>query len=96
MVEFEDDPVKAAQNEQGHGIRFVDVREVFSDPYAIRIEDRACDEARWVVVGFDGLGRLVVVSYTWRNESTIRIISARKATRKEGRQYAERRKSVEG
>ncbi len=42
---------------------------------------------RFVTIGMDALGRVLVVIYTWRGESCIRLISARKATRKEQKQY---------
>jgi len=60
---------------------------VFFDPNAISIEDTDSeDEARYLVIGLDSLGRLVVVTYTYR-ESVIRLISARKASKTEQRAY---------
>lgn len=48
--------------------------------------DDGSDEERFVTIGMDAFGRILVVVYTWREEN-IRIISARKATRHERRQY---------
>jgi hypothetical protein len=45
---------------------------------------------RWVTLGTDALGRLLVVAYTWRDDE-LRLISARKATRTEWRQYESKR-----
>jgi len=58
----------------------------FQTRLTLTISDDFEDEERFVTVGTDTLGRIVTVVYTWR-ESTIRIISARKATARERRQY---------
>lgn len=87
-VTFEWDEAKASRNLLKHGVAFADAVGVFEDPNALTIEDDDNDEARFVTLGFDPLGRLVVVVYTWRGD-LIRIISARKATAKEEREYAE-------
>jgi hypothetical protein len=65
---------------------------VFEDEQALTMPDQltAVDEQRMLTVGQDALGRILVVAYTWRDEC-IRLISARKATRAERRQYRERR-----
>jgi hypothetical protein len=47
------------------------------------------DEERWITLGMDAFGRVLVVIYTWRGES-VRLISARNATRRERRRYEER------
>ncbi len=81
------DPDKAADNRVKHGVSFPDVEAVFYDPYAITREDDSSEgEPRWVSLGLDNLGRVVVVVYTYRGD-TIRLISARKATRNEVRAY---------
>jgi uncharacterized protein len=86
------DPSKAESNEQHHGIAFVDATSVFHDDYAMSQEDvRAEGEARYVVMGMDRFGRLLVVVYTYRSTDTIRIISARQATRRERRHYEQNR-----
>ncbi len=85
-MEFDWDPDKAAKNLTKHAIDFVDATLVLSDELAVTISDRDADEARFVTVGMDGLGRLLVVVYAWRGDR-IRVISARRATGKERRQY---------
>lgn len=45
------------------------------------------DEERFIIMGMDVFGRILVVVYTWRRENTIRLISARKATKFERKQY---------
>ena len=79
---------KAATNLRKHGIDFADSVSVFSDDLAITISDERFDEERFVTIGVDAFGRVLVVVYTIRNEET-RIISARKATRQERQQYEE-------
>ena len=83
---FEWDKTKAIQNEKKHGIRFADTFAVFEDPNALNIDQLVRSEERFVSVGMDAFGRILVVVYAWRGEH-IRIISARKATRTEVRQY---------
>jgi uncharacterized DUF497 family protein len=84
-VEF--DPVKNRANIRKHGIDLVDVDEVFYDPCAATMEDRDHKEARFVTLGMDGFGRLLVVCYVYRGEATIRVISARKAEPHERKSY---------
>jgi uncharacterized DUF497 family protein len=55
--------------------------------FALTVADDFADEERFVTLGTDAFGRLLVISYTWRGEHTIRMISARKATRPERTQY---------
>jgi hypothetical protein len=85
-VAFEWDPKKAATNRRQHGVRFAIAQTVFEDEMAITIKDDYPDEERFVTIGMDALGRLLTVVFTWRGEN-IRIISARKATAKERKQY---------
>ncbi len=86
MVRLEWDPGKAAANFRKHGVRFTDAYAVFGDVRAVTVDDAHADERRWITIGLDSLGRVLVVSYTWRAER-IRVISIRKATRIERRQY---------
>ena len=86
-MEYEWDPDKAAANLQKHGISFADAVAVFSDEFALNVADDFADEERFIILGTDAFGRLLVVVYTWRGEHSIRIISARKATRREHKQY---------
>jgi len=83
---FEWDKDKARRNETKHGISFADTFGVFEDPNALTLDREVDGEERFVTIGVDGFGRLLVVAYAWRGEN-IRIISARKATRSEVRQY---------
>jgi hypothetical protein len=83
---FEWDPSRAERNMLKHGIWFADTFAVFEDPSAVTIEDVERGEERYVTMGMDAFGRVLVVVYTWRGEN-IRIISARKAAGHEVRQY---------
>ncbi len=85
---FEWDPMKAAANFRKHGVRFVDVVFVLEDEQAVTVADESVEEDRWVTIGMDAIGKIMVVVYTWRGKS-IRIISARRATRREREQYEE-------
>jgi len=83
------DPRKAASNQRTHGIAFSDAEAVLFDPLALTREDtRARGEQRFVSIGEDSSGRIVVVVYSYRGQ-TIRMISARAATRSERKHYAE-------
>jgi hypothetical protein len=76
----------ARSNLQKHGVAFADAVTVFADERALTIQDDYPDEDRYVTIGMDAFGRVLVVLFTWREE-VIRIISARKATRRESKQY---------
>lgn len=83
------DPFKAAANERKHGVRFGDAASVLYDPLAVKLaEYDHGGEERLVVLGADNFGRLLVVVYTHR-EDVRRIISARRATRRERQHYEE-------
>ena len=83
---FEWDKSKAIDNRSKHGISLSDTFAVFEDPNSVTLEGFRKDEQRYVTIGMDAFGRILVVVYTWRDEN-IRIISARKAVRNEVRQY---------
>ncbi|MDX2060831.1 MAG: BrnT family toxin [Gemmatimonadales bacterium] len=85
---FQWDPAKARANRRKHGVGFPDAVGAFEDPLAWTSEDPYPIEDRFVTVGLDFLGRLVLVSWTWRGDD-IRLISARLATPRERRQYEE-------
>lgn len=88
-VDCEWDPAKAKANLTKHGIHFADAVSVLEDDSALTIRDPYSeDEERWITIGMDVLGRLLVVVYTWRGER-VRLISARQATPQERRQYEE-------
>ena len=95
MVWFEWDEAKAKSNERKHGVRFEDAMLVFADPFALVEQDRIeRGELRWQTLGLVGGVALLLVAHTVRTgpgEETIRIISARKATRKERQRYDENR-----
>jgi uncharacterized DUF497 family protein len=82
------DRAKERQNVSKHGVRFTDAVLVLDDPYAITIADNesAPTEARWVTLGADAQGRVLVVVYTYRGED-IRLISARPAQPRELKEY---------
>jgi uncharacterized DUF497 family protein len=86
-MDYEWNPGKVATNLQKHGVSFADAVSVFSDDFALTTADDFAEEERFVVLGTDAFGRLLVVAYTWQDEDRIRIISARKATRHERTQY---------
>jgi uncharacterized DUF497 family protein len=70
-----------------HGVRFADSVAVLEDEHALKMLDlRGHEEERWVTVGMDAVGRVLVVVYTWRGDS-VRLISVRKATARERRSY---------
>jgi uncharacterized protein len=83
---YEWDPEKAKLNFRKHGMAFADAVSVFSDDVAITVEVINPDETRFATLGMDAFGRALVVVYAWR-EDNIRLISARKATEKERKQY---------
>jgi len=86
-VEF--DPAKAKSNLKKHGIAFDVASVALLDPLALVIEDPdAVGEARWLLMGMSDSG-LLTVCYTLRDEETIRLISARMATTKEKKYYAQ-------
>lgn len=95
MVWFEWDEAKAKSNKRKHGVRFEDAMLVFADPFALVEQDRiAGGELRWQTLGLVGGVALLLVAHTVQSgpgEETIRIVSARKATRKERRRYDENR-----
>jgi len=85
---FEWDRGKAEANRRKHGVDFADAVGVFEDPYALSRPDPFPAEERVATLGRDLLNRLIVVVWTWRGEA-IRLISARRATPRERRHYAE-------
>ena len=90
-MSYEWDKSKAKRNVQKHKIEFADAIGVFEDERAVTIEEDHEDEVRMVTLGMDFLGRILIVVYTWRDEN-IRLISARKATPQERKQYVEENK----
>ena len=83
------DPRKASSNYRKHGIRFSDGEMILFDPNALTREDTVAQgEQRFVSVGTDSTGRILVVAYAYRGEN-IRLISARAATGRERKTYEE-------
>jgi uncharacterized DUF497 family protein len=88
-IDIEWDPDKAVANFKKHGVRFEEAATSLLDPLALAQEDVDSEgEARWVLIGMSASARLLTVVYTLRDEHRIRVISARKATRKEVGYYA--------
>ena len=86
-MRLEHDPVKAAANLKKHGVSFADAEGALFDPLAVTIEDiGAVNEPRHVTIGLGSAGDLLVVVYTFRDGEP-RLISARRATRRERRTY---------
>jgi hypothetical protein len=86
-MRFQYDPAKAAENLKNHKVSFADAEGVLEDPLAITVEDPDAEgEKRFVTVGLGSAGELLVVVWTERDEDC-RLISARRATRKERKQY---------
>ncbi len=87
-MDFEWDPAKATANESKHGVTFEEAMTVFGDPLELTISDpdHSMEEFRFVSIGLSGARRLLIVSYTERDE-VIRLISARLATAQERKQY---------
>lgn len=87
---FEWDKYKARINLQKHGVSFEEAQTVFYDENALLIDDpdHSEDEERFIILGLSAGTRLLVVCHCYReSETVIRIISARKATRKEAQYY---------
>ena len=83
---FEWSPDKARANLRKHGVDFADAATIFDDPLAVTIPDEDEYESRFITIGSDAVGRLLVVVFAWRG-AKIRIISARGATPRERREY---------
>lgn len=84
------DEAKNIANQQKHkGISLADAEPVFNDEAALTIQDHDHNEERWVTMGTDAKGRILVVAYTYRDPNFVRIISARLASKNERRQYLE-------
>jgi uncharacterized DUF497 family protein len=89
---FDWDPGKAQSNRRKHGVSFEEAATAFLDPDGLDGEDLGHSEAesRRLRLAKSGLGRVLVIAYTVRrknDEETTRIISARRASRKERKRY---------
>ena len=86
-MRFRADPAKAASNLRKHGVSFADAEGVLQDPLAVTVEDPDAEgEQRFISIGLGSAGELLVVVWTERDDKC-RVISARRATRKERKQY---------
>ncbi len=92
-IRFEWDPAKAIANARKHGVTFEEAQTAFLDDLALVIDDpdHSQGEARFVLLGFSAAARMLVVVHAYRSDpETIRIISARKATKTEHTVYLKR------
>jgi uncharacterized protein len=89
-MKFDWDKHKAASNLSKHGVSFDEAKTVFDDPLYVDFydPDHSDDEERYLIIGMSNQGRLLIMSYTERDEST-RLISARVVTRAEREAYEE-------
>jgi uncharacterized DUF497 family protein len=89
-LEFEWDEDKAASNQKKHRVTFEEASTVFADPLAAIFEDEAHseEEQREIIIGHSADDQILLVSFTER-AGAIRIISARRATKRERRDYEE-------
>jgi len=86
-LSFEWDEAKNEANIRNHGIDFLDAALIFENPRMEAIDDRAdYGELRWIALGLSDEAVLRVV-YTWRGENVVRIISARRANRRDAEKY---------
>ncbi|MCW7555586.1 BrnT family toxin [Endozoicomonas gorgoniicola] len=90
MIKFEWDQTKNRSNQRKHGVSFEEAKSVFYDEYAVQYYDEKNSgaEDRFLMVGFSQESRVLLVCHCERNNGrSIRIISARKATSNERKQY---------
>ena len=89
-MEFEWDRAKAAANLSKHGVSFDEAKTVFDDPLYVDFydPDHSLNEHRYIIIGESEQGRLLMVSYTEKDD-TIRIVSSREVAPAERKQYEE-------
>jgi uncharacterized DUF497 family protein len=90
MIKFEWDPPKAAANLKKHQVSFDEARSVFYDEFAVQFfdEEHSSDEDRFLMLGMSSGAKLLLVCHCEREHGeVIRIISARKATKRESAFY---------
>lgn len=91
-IRFTWDPAKAAANRLKHGVTFEEAESAFADEVGLLLGDldHSLDEDRYLLLGMSDRIRVLVVSHAvWAEGDEIRIISARRATKAERRQYVE-------
>ena len=91
-MRFEWDPVKAASNFKKHKVSFDEAVTVFRDPLARIVDDpdHSAEEHREIAIGYSLLNRLLFVFFTERDVGTVRVFSARLATRRERQDHEEK------
>jgi uncharacterized DUF497 family protein len=90
VIHFEWDTHKEKSNQKKHGVSFVEAQSVFYDEYAVQFFDDEHSfhtEERFLMLGMSSNQGLLLVCHCVRNNNTIRIISARKATKTESKSY---------
>lgn len=90
MIKFEWDTAKAISNKKKHGVSFEEAQSVFYDEFAVQFfdGDGSASEDRFLMLGFSDEARLLIVCHCERDQgNTVRIISARKATKSESHYY---------
>jgi len=92
-IRFQWDPQKAARNATKHGVTFLEAATVFQDPLAFIFDDEehSDEEHREIIIGHSKRSRLLVVSFTER-DNVIRVISPRRADREEREDYEKARR----
>jgi uncharacterized DUF497 family protein len=90
-VTYEWDPGKPAANVKKHRVTFEEAASVFLDPAALTFwdPDHSDDEDREITIGRSSRQRVLFIAHVARDQGDVRIISARRATRQEQRQYDE-------
>ena len=90
MIRFEWDPAKAKANVRKHGVSFEEAQSVFFDEFAVQFfdEEHSAEEERFLMLGMSSEARLLLVCHCERRAGrVIRIISARRATKRESTYY---------
>ena len=91
-MRFSWDPLKAESNVRKHGVTFEEATTVFADPLAMVIAD-AIHASRTLIIGESIRRRVLLTVFVERDEEEIRIISARRATNRERRNYEQRQEA---
>ena len=90
MIEFEWDASKASANLRKHQVSFEDAQSVFYDEFAVQFfdEEHSMEKERFLMLGMSSLAKLLIVCHCEREQgAVIRIISARKASKRESAFY---------
>ena len=92
-MNYEWNLIKERLNVAKHGVDFEEAKSVFADEFALVLfdEDHSNDEERFLILGMSQKERILLVVHCYRENDTIRIISSRKATKNEAKQYKERK-----